>query len=567
VGKNSYNVGILRRTGIVHMPESETFIRPPGLCYNLIPPPVDFTGRKVELATLLANFERGVLITSPADELGNGMTALARRLAVELRKDFPDGCLEIDLRGGLANFIEPLSPAEAQRRLLLPFYPDTSLPDDEKTLEELYRETFAARKVLLLLDNAAGPAQLRRLVPRQPSAVIVTARTEFPTLAKLYPLSLGGLPAEDARALLIRIAPACATLPRRLMNKILENFGSSLLALRIVGALLRDVFAKNPRALLSRYNTIHRRLMALRPTGINLPVAIALELAYETLPVEQRTFFEALAVFPAPFSRAAAAMIWGLDPAAADALLVAFVRRNLVMYYPEADLYALHDLVAVYIQELLLGQPEWTRQVMGRYVRYTLIEAGRANALYRAGGVHREEGVARFLAVWPHVWAAWLRMSSADPGWPRPDDVDRWLCEFAGRVLPILQTLVPLAERTVMLERILQAARALDRATEALVLNYLGQAYTAQGDAKRALEVYEAYLQIAYDLHDRTGEATALMHIGTVCGALGDIKRARESWRHALALFKMIGDPRAAQLRLWLEALERNLTQSMLSIR
>ncbi len=542
------------------MPESETFIRPPGLRYNLISPPVDFTGRKAELATLLANFERGVLITSPADELGNGMTALARRLAAELRNDFPDGCLEIDLRGGLANFIEPLTPVEAQRRLLLPFYPDTPLPDDEKALDELYRETFATRKVLLLLDNAAGPAQVRRLVPRQPSAVIVTARTEFPTLAKLYPLSLGGLRTEEARALLMHIAPACASLPQRLTNKILEYFGSSPLALRIVGALLRDGFVKNPRMLLNRYHAIRRRLTALRPVGVNLPVSIALELAYETLPTEQRAFFESLAVFPAPFSQAAAAMAWGLDATAAESLLVTLVRRNLVMYYPEVNLYALHDLVSVYIQELLLGQPEWTRLVMERYVRYALAEAGRANALYGAGGVYKEEGLARFLAVWPHVWAAWLRMSSADPGWPRPENVERWLCDFPSRVLPILQTLVPLAERTVMLERMLQAARALDRAAEALVLNYLGQAYMAQGDAQRALEVYEAYLQIAYDLHDRMGEATALMHIGTACGFLGNVKRARESWRHALALFRMIGDPRAAQLRTWLEKLESKLT-------
>jgi hypothetical protein len=42
---------------------------------------------------------------------------------------------------------------------------------------------------------------------------------------------------------------------------------------------------------------------------------------------------------------------------------------------------------------------------------------------------------------------------------------------------------------------------------------------------------------------------------------LGDIKRAQESWRHAQALFRMIGDPRTAQLRVWLEALERKMAR------
>ncbi len=546
------------RRDSVDVTEPKTFIRTPALQFNLISPPVDFTGRKAELATLLANFERGVLITSATDDLGNGMTALARQLAAELSKDFPDGCLEIDLRGGMSNLIEPLTSAAAQRRLLMLFYPDTALPDDEKALDELYRETFTTRKVLLLLDNAASPAQLRHLLPRQSSAVIVTARIEFPTLGKLYPFSLGGLRPEEARALLMHVAPGCAAMPPRSINKILEHFDGSPLALRLVGALLRDV---TPRALLNRYKVINRRLIALRPAGINLPVTIALELVYETLPLEQRSFFEALAIFPAPFSRGAAAMIWGLDVDAADALLVAFVRRNLVMYYPEVDRYALHDLVSVYAQELLLGQPEWTRLVMARYARYALMEASRANVLYHAGGVRREEGVLRFAAVWPHVWSAWLRMSNADPGWPRPTDVDQWLCDFPGRVFPIAHLMLPMAERTAILERVLEAARSLDRAAEGLILNYLGQAYAAQGESERALEVYDACLKIAYDLHDRPGEANALLNIGIVCGALGNIKRVRESWRHALALFKMIGDPRAAQVRAWLETLESKLAQ------
>ncbi len=547
--------------GCVNVTEPKTFIRAPALQFNLTSPPVDFTGRQTELATLRANFERGVLITSATDDLGNGMTALARQLAAELSKDFPDGCLEIDLRGGMTHLVAPLTPAEAQRSLLIHFHPHTPLPDDEKALDELYRETFTTHKALLLLDNAAGPAQLRHLLPRQSSAVIVTARAEFPTLAKLYPFSLGGLRSEEARALLAHVAPGCTAVPQRTINNILKRFGSSPLALRIVGALLREASPRAARMLLTHYNAIKKRLMALRPAGINLPVTIALELAYETLPLEQRAFFEALAIFPAPFSRAAAAMIWGLDIEATDAMLVAFVRSNMVMYYPEADLYALHDLVSVYVQELLLGQPEWTRLVMARYARYALAEAGRANTLYTAGGARREEGLLRFATVWPRVWAAWLRMSGADPGWPRPGEVDRWLCDFPGRVFPIAHTMLPMAQRTAILERVLEAARSLDRAAEGLILNYLGQAYAAQGESERALEAYEAYLKIAYDLHDRPGEANALMNIGIVCGALGDIKRVRESWRHTLALFKMIGDPRAAQVRVWLDTLESKLSQ------
>ncbi len=541
--------------------EPKQFIRPPALRFTITPPPVGFVGRQAELADLLAHFDRGVLITSAAGDLGEGATALARRLAAELAKDFPDGCLEIDLRGGMPDIVTSLDPGQVQRRLLRPFYPDALLPDEPGELERLYRDTFSDLKVLLLLDNAASSTQLRHLLPRQPSAVIVTARSEFPVSAKLYSLSLHKLRTEDARALLLQVAPECARMPQRFLNKILQYFGSSPLALRFVGALLRDLDARTPRALLARYTAIKKRLTALRTFDANLAVTIALELVYEAMPAEQRPYFEALAVFPAPFSRLAAMVVWGIDMETADALLVAFVRSNLVMYTPETELYALHDMASFYAQELMLGQPERTRLVMARYAHYVLAEAARAGDLYNARGPYREEGIWRFSAIWPHLWAAWLRMSGADSSWPHPGNVDRWLCDVVLRVFPMLSRVLPMTEQMVILERVLESAQRLDRQAEATTLYFMGQIYTAQEEHAQALHCYQQYLKIVYELHDRRAEAEALMRIGDTCGALGNAKRAQESWRHALALFRMIGDPRAAQLRVWLEALERKLTR------
>ncbi|MBN2393778.1 MAG: tetratricopeptide repeat protein, partial [Anaerolineae bacterium] len=528
--------------------EPKLFTRPPVLRFNITPPPVGFVGRRAELAELLAHFDHGVLIASAAGDLGEGATALARRLAAELAKDFPDGCLEIDLRGGMSDFVTSLLPAEAQRRLLRPFHPDALLPEEPGELDRLYRETFGNLKVLVLLDNVANATQLRRLLPRQPSAAIVTAGTEFPVSAKLYSLNLHKLRTEDARALLLQIAPECARMPQRLFGKILQYFGGSPLALRIVGTLLRDSGVRTPRPLLARYNAIKKRLTALRTFDANLAVPIALELAYEAMPAEQRPFFEALAVFPAPFTRLAVMAVWNVDAETADMLLVGFVRSNLVMYAPETELYALHDMVSFYAQELMLGQPERTRLVMARYAYYVLAEAARAGDLYNARGSYREEGLWRFHAIWPHLWAAWLRMSGADSSWPHPGNVDRWLCDVVLRVFPMLSRVLPMTEQMVVLERVLESAQRLDRQAEATTLYLMGQIYTAQEEHAQALHCYEQYLKIVYELHDRRAEAEAMMHIGGACGALGNVKRAQESWRHALALFRMIGDPRAAQL-------------------
>ncbi|MBN2391006.1 MAG: hypothetical protein JXR84_09790 [Anaerolineae bacterium] len=553
--------------------ELKLFVSPPELRFNITPPPFRFVGRRAELADLMANFDRGVLITSATGDLGEGATALARQLAAELAKDFPDGCLEIDLRGGMPDSVTSLDPGQVQRRLLRPFYPDALLPEEQGELDRLYRKTFSSLKVLLLLDNAASPTQLRRLLPRQPSAVIVTARNEFPVSSKLYSLSLHRLRAEDARALLLQIVPECARMPQRMLNKILQRFGGSPLALRLVGALLRDSYEQTPRgrglprgrgqprALLLQYNAIKKRLTALRTSDANLAVTIALELAYEAMPAEQCAYFEALAVFPAPFTRLAAMVVWGVDMETADALLVAFVRSNLVMYTPETELYALHEMVSFYAQELMLGQPDRTRLVMARYAHYVLAEAARASDLYNTRGPFRDEGVWRFSAIWPHLWAAWLRMSGADPSWPYSGNVNRWLCDVVLRVFPMLSRVLPMTEQMIILERVLESAQRLDRQAEATTLYFMGQIHTAQEEHTKALKCYERYLMTVYELHDRKSEAEALMHIGGACGALGDTKRAQESWRHALALFRMIGDPRAAQLRVWLEALERKLTR------
>ena len=553
--------------------ELKLFVRPPELRFNVTPPPIGFVGRRAELADLMANFDRGVLITSATGDLGEGATALARQLAAGLVEDFPDGCLEIDLRGGMPDSVASLDPGQVQRRLLRPFYPDALLPEEQGELDRLYRDTFSKLKVLLLLDNASSPTQLRRLLPRQPSAVIVTARNEFPVSSKLYSLSLHRLRTEDARALLLQIAPECARMRQRMLNKILQRFGGSPLALRLVGALLRDSYVQTPsgrgqprrrsqpRALLSQYNAIKKRLTALRTSDANLAVTIALELAYEAMPEEQRSYFEALAVFPAPFTRLAAMVVWGVDMETADALLVAFVRSNLVMYTPGTELYALHEMVSFYAQELMLGQPERTRLVMARYAHYVLAEAARASDLYNARGPFRDEGVWRFSAIWPHLWAAWLRMSGADPSWPYSGNVDRWLCDVVLRVFPMLSRVLPMTEQMVILERVLESAQRLDRQAEATTLYFMGQIYTAQEAHTQALKCYERYLRIVYELHDRKSEAEAMMHIGGACGALGDTKRAQESWRHAQALFRMIGDPRTAQLRVWLEALERKMAR------
>lgn len=529
---------------------------------TILPAPADFCGRESELQLLRENFDRGVLLSSAEGSAGVGLTVLARRLAQDLAPRFPDGCLEIDLQGAAPVLVEPLDPVEAQRRLLRPFYGGDPLPEDAKKLNKLYRDTFSKNTVLLLLDNSVGETQLRWLLPRKPSAAIVTSRLEFAlSRGKLYPLSLKGLPPGDSLKLLTAVSPHLAKESQKILHKIVERFKYNPLALRLSAALLREPFNWTPRSLLRRSEEARKRLTALHSANNpDIQANVALDLIYEVLSVEQRTYFEMLAVFPSSFKMAAAAAVWGLKVKETDEMLIALTRCNLLDYHPDADTYVLHDLTRLYVQELLLGQPGRARRVITLYAEYYLKEAVLASDYYRAGATRSKEGTRHLAAIWPHLWNAWERVSHTRSGWPPPKNADRWLCDFPIKLQAMLPLVLPLDDRLRVFSHALKSAHRLgERPIEGQLLSLLGGLYAIQDDHERALECHEQHLQIAYELQDRPAEAVALMNVGSACGALGNVHRARESWRQSLALFDIIDEARAQRVRLWLSELERRV--------
>ncbi|MBN2003370.1 MAG: tetratricopeptide repeat protein [Anaerolineae bacterium] len=536
-----------------------TFARLRSPRFTVTPPPTDFVGRMAELEELLANFERGVLIVGANGDAGVGTTALARRLVFALADDYLDGCLELDLRGAPFSVDEPLDPVEAQRRLLRPFYPHEILPDDPKALNELYRDTFSDRQTLVLLDNAASGVQLRPLIPPKPSAVIVTTSQADMALnwAKLYRLELGGLTPDEGRELLVRVSGLNETMHRATLDKIAEQFGYFPLALRVAASLLKEPFSWSPRELLKQAAATHKSQTALRGSvTVNLGVNVALEMLYEALSPELRSHFENLTVFPGAFTQMAASAVWNIDPKEAEETLVELARYNLLDYRTTTYSYVHHDLVRLYAQDLLLGQMRLTDTVVMRYADYVLDQAKHANELYQNEATSAD-GLLRFSALWPDLWKAWNRMSGSDIGWHPPQDPNRWLCEFPAQVSAILSVMRPLEERRMVLSRAVEAARALDdEDVEMVYQGELGRVAASLGDIQNALACHERQLEIAYKLRDRLQEADALMNVGQTCGALGDIARAKEVWRQSSALFRMIGDDRAAQVELWLRALE-----------
>jgi transcriptional regulator with XRE-family HTH domain len=161
-----------------------------------LPRPVpDFSGRVAELSWLTRVAETPVAAEGAAPVLmvsgpaGLGKTTLAVQAAHLWRDQFADGVFFVDLRGMDAS---PLEPAEALMRLLTALgISAAGLPPDEADSAGLYRKLLGERRSLVVLDNAAGEAQVRPLLPGVGQSVtLVTSRRSLAGLEGVHRLNL-----------------------------------------------------------------------------------------------------------------------------------------------------------------------------------------------------------------------------------------------------------------------------------------------------------------------------------------------------------------------------------------
>src|SRR5256886_3640472 len=139
---------------------------------------------------------------------GVGKSALAVRLAHRVAQRYPDGQLAIDLYGHSEH--TPIEPAAALDRLLRQLgVAGDRIPDGLDARVELWRTELAARKVLLLLDNAATSDQVGPLLPPGPGCLtLVTSRRRLAGLDGAHSVALDALTPDEAVALMHRTAGA-----------------------------------------------------------------------------------------------------------------------------------------------------------------------------------------------------------------------------------------------------------------------------------------------------------------------------------------------------------------------
>jgi transcriptional regulator with XRE-family HTH domain len=168
-----------------------------------------FVGRAEQLAELDRLLSRGhrtrTTLMAVVGAAGVGKTALAVHWAHWVRRRFPHGQLYVDLGGhGPAS---PLPPGQALDAFLASLGVATSgLPPDLDARSARFRSLLHGRRLLIVLDNAAHPQQVRPLLPAAPGClVLVTSRDALTGLVahdRACRMTLDVLPMDEAVALL-----------------------------------------------------------------------------------------------------------------------------------------------------------------------------------------------------------------------------------------------------------------------------------------------------------------------------------------------------------------------------
>ncbi|MFJ9098449.1 AfsR/SARP family transcriptional regulator [Streptomyces sp. NPDC102405] len=271
-----------------------------------LPPDIaDFVGRSDQIdwaVSLLGRVDDPGRTAPPIGVIsgrsGTGKTALAVHVGHRTAELFPDGRLFVDLR---AADTAPLQPADALARLLRAMGAEpATLPSSVEELTGLYRTYTGHRRILLILDNAAGEAHVRPLLPPGPgSAVLVTSRRRLVALEGAAHLDLTVPDEEEALELLRRVAGADRVRAEPAQTaEIVALCGRLPLAVRIAGARLAARPHWVPGRLAARLRDERLRLNELRAGDLELRTS--LELGYADLDPQERRALRRLALLDLP---------------------------------------------------------------------------------------------------------------------------------------------------------------------------------------------------------------------------------------------------------------------------
>ncbi|MEV1077625.1 BTAD domain-containing putative transcriptional regulator [Streptomyces sp. NPDC050211] len=519
---------------------------------------------------------------------GAGKTTLALRWAERARASFPDGQFFVEMRGH-DRHLPPIEPVETLARVLLALgLSAADLPFGLDERAALYRTLLVGRRVLIVLDDAAGPEQVRHLLPPSVdgSAVVVTSRDRMPGLTATYfagEVLLDVLDHEAALALLESLVGSArvAREPDAAAG-LVQVSGRLPLTVRLNGAYA----ASRPKEQLGQ---VLAQVPMTDGADARAAMGRALDLSYGKLGAEQRELFRQLGIVPGTeFGRDTVGALADCSFAGLEERIGALVRANLLAEYAPRR-YRMHDMVKEYAAGRAADEDPWEvcRDVLLRlleWYRQGVERASLANGI-QMSGVHRGVAVTSLgprptatdgaRDALPEVTPNPASGAEADGGTLRDAGFDiAWLDrEKAGICAAIKRAselgLGPaswrLADAMLGFIRLhpggddwataVEAAQSAaaktgnPRANTAMLLNVADSRYR-EGRYLSERERAREALAVSRDAGWRAGEALSLAVLGRSYWSVGLLEPANRYLRAALRIHESLGDT-AGQANAW----------------
>ncbi len=531
---------------------------------QLPPEVVDFVGRAELVADVVARCAPSpdtaptglplVLLSGPP---GVGKSELAIHVAYQLRAQFPDGQLFVNLRGFSRD--APIPPAEALGLFLRALgVPAARVPPRTDERAALFRSMLTGRRVLLVLDNAGSPDQVRPLLPGDPTcSVIVTSRDSLVGLTAVngaHRVPVEPVTGPDAEALLSAIIGADrARAEPAALAELTAACGYLPLALRITASNLAAI----PGQTIAQYAQELRcdeRLGTLAVDGDEqASICTTFDLSYCLLKPAVAQLFRLLSLIPGhDFDRFAAASVAGVSPVEAGRMLHSLVCANLVQAHRD-DRYQFHDLIRDYARLQADQEDGSTRQTASRRLLdyYLQVADAASQLLYRdfpripipdpPAGLPRPDWASPLEALnWLETEAMNLTAAVSDP-LLQESGAPVWLLadSLLGHFVRQRQDAAWLA---TFRSALTAAQRHGDPTVTAALQRGLGRLHFRSNEYHEARDWYVRSAELSRGLGDLAGEGRDQIGLAGVAFELQDYLEAARCIEAAIPLLRASGD-------------------------
>jgi tetratricopeptide (TPR) repeat protein/transcriptional regulator with XRE-family HTH domain len=517
-----------------------------------------FTGRQAELARLMGTLAAvtaggGVVGIHAIDGMaGIGKTTFAVHAAHRLAESFPDGQFFLPLHAHTRGQ-RPVDPADALASLLLTAgVAAAQIPPGLEARAARWRDQVAGKRVLLLLDDAAGHEQVRPLLPGTAGSLVLnTSRRRLTAVEDAAVISLDTLSPGEGAALLARLAARPGFRPGDpAVAEITRLCGYLPLAIAMLASQLRHHPSWPPSRLADGLAATKDRLALMHAE--NLSVATAFDLSYADLTPGSQQLFRRLGLVPGPdFDAHAAAALDGIGLDEARRLLDELYNQHLIGE-PAPGRYRLHDLLREHAQALAAANAAESDQATGRLLDYYLHTALAASQHITTQMTpippvptgRRPDCVPQLSTPGPA--AAWLEVERANlhaaAGYAAACGRSEHAVAIPAAMADFLDARGHWHQAAALHRSAFTAARqAGDRAGQAGALTNLCSMQGNTGNYRSAAASATQALALYRDLGDRAGQANALNNLGIVQRCTGDHQAAAASCGQALELFRDLG--------------------------